>query len=80
MSEDLNLGTTNGDIRDKLAQIQMKTDSLYSGTRPLFITSKNPRIYEEVKDDLTGTQTSVVSRRQPWMSLRSATNVLFSRS
>ena len=80
MSEDLNLGTTNAGIREKLAEIQMKSDSLYSGSRPLFITTKHPRVYEKVADDIDGTQTSIVSRQQPWLSLRNATNTLFSHN
>ena len=80
MTEDLVLGNTNGDIRDKLAQIQMKSETTYARTRPLTIATWNPRVYEEVLDANDTTNSTTVARAAPWLSLKNGTNVKFSHN
>ena len=69
----LNLGGTDADIRSSLAQLQMKTESQYSGRKNLYLTTKYPRLYQNVEDlSQQSAETTVPGR---WLSIQNSSDI-----
>lgn len=75
LTQPLNLGATDAAIRSSLAQLQMKTESSYSGKRNLYLVTKYPRMFDKVEDQTTATAMTTVPAR--WLSISQNSDIEF---
>ena len=75
LTSSLNLGGTDAAIRSSLAQIQMKTESSYSGRKDLVLVSENPRMFSQVEDLSGANAPSTVPGR--WLSIANDSDIEF---
>jgi len=65
------------DAREMIAQLQMKTRSMYASKRWLKISTLNPSIVTEVLSGVTPTDTNTAIKRGGWMSISQAADQTF---
>lgn len=80
-STPISLPTTDAGMRTFLAQIQKKSESVYSSKKPLMITTSNPRQYALTleEDSSTGTP-AVVSVPSRWLNCENEINIKFAHN
>ncbi len=75
LTSPLNLGATDAAIRASLAQLQMKTETSYSGRRNLYLSTNYPRLYSKIEDLTTATADTTIPGR--WLSIQNSSDIEF---